>query len=136
MGARLYAVGPGGVLQAVRLALLGARLGLLAARLTLLEARLVLQGPAVGAETGCGWCCRRARFRGAVGAVGAVGAEVGLRGGGGGGFQRPRRVEIVEAEPDVDLGAATGGGVRGKGARTRGQRRPRQRQARQPAAAS
>lgn len=48
MEARLYAVGPGGVLQAVRLALLGVRL-------VLLEARLTLLVDAVGAEGARGW---------------------------------------------------------------------------------
>lgn len=48
MQVRLYAVGPGGVLQVVRLALL-------AVRLVLLEARLGLLVGAVGAAGACGW---------------------------------------------------------------------------------
>ena len=48
MEARLYAVGPGGVLQVVRLALV-------AVGLLLLEARLVLLVGAVGAARACGW---------------------------------------------------------------------------------
>lgn len=55
MAARLYAGGWAATLKVPRL---GPE-----------EVRLGLQEPAAGAETGRGWCCQRARFRGAVGDV-------------------------------------------------------------------